>query len=98
MESEDGNTSPADEPSMEDADSKTSIANISPGPSTIKNCVRGKSVSYCINFNLEQCNEGLKTSIGNNIKRLVGIDADLVRFDDLQFTLKAAKKAGNHSA
>ena len=51
--------------------------------------------SSCINFSLEENQEGLKTTLGNHIKRLLGLDDDLVKYDDLRFKLKAATKAGN---
>ena len=51
--------------------------------------------SSCINFSLEENQEGLKTTLGNHIKRLLGLDDDLVKYDDLCFKLKAATKAGN---
>ena len=54
------------------------------------------STNYLMNVNLEEHNEGLKTSAGNAIKRLLGCDDDLVKFDGLLFTLKIAKRAGNH--
>ena len=44
----------------------------------------------------EEHQEGLKTSAGNSIKRLLGCDGDLVKFDDLRFKLKEAKRAGTH--
>ena len=34
-----------------------------------------------INLDLEEHNEGLKTSVGNYIKHLLGSDDDLIRFD-----------------
>ena len=45
---------------------------------------------------LETHEEGLKTSVGNCIKKLLGSDANLVEFDRLRFKLKQAKRAGNH--
>ena len=36
----------------------------------------------------------LKTTLGNHIKRLLGLDDDLVKYDDLRFKLKAATKLG----
>ena len=51
--------------------------------------------SSCINLSLEEHQEGLKTTLGNHIKRLLGLDDDLVKYDDLRFKLKAATKAGN---
>ena len=41
------------------------------------------------NLNLD---EGLKTSARNSIKRLLGCDDDLVKFDDFRFKLKNAKR------
>ena len=49
--------------------------------------------STFINLNLD---EGLKTSAGNSIKRLLGCDDDLVKFDDFRFKLKNAKRTGGH--
>ena len=40
--------------------------------------------SSCINFSLEENQEGLKTTLGNHIKRLLGLDDDLVKYDDLR--------------
>ncbi len=59
-------------------------------------CSSGPSSSSYINLNLEEHHEGLKTSAGNSIKRLLGCDDDLVKFDDLRFKLKKAKRAGKH--
>ena len=49
--------------------------------------------SNFINLNLD---EGLKTSAGNSIKRLLGCDDDLLKFDDFRFKLKNAKQTGGH--
>ena len=50
-----------------------------------------------IHHNLEEQQEGLKTSTGNYIKRILGCDDDLVKFDDLRFKLKEAKQTGKHA-
>ena len=58
-------------------------------------CHRGRPY---LNLDLEEHHEGLKTSVANSIKRLLGSDNELVRFDDLRFQLKEklkeAKRAG----
>ena len=69
---------PDDVPSMEGEESETSTAN----------------TGSCLNLNHEEHDEGLKSSAGNYIKRLIGSDDDLVEFDRLRFKLKAAKRAG----
>ena len=73
----------ADSSSVEHQESEASVVNTGPN-------------SSCMNLNLEECNEGLKSTVGNYIKRLLGCDDDLVKFDDLRFRLKEAKQAGNH--
>ena len=59
-------------------------------------CSNTQSKGSYINLNLEEHNEGLKTSVGNYMKHLLGFDDELIRFDDLRFKLKEAKRAGNH--
>ena len=59
-------------------------------------CSSEPSASSFINLNLKEHDEGLKTLAGNSIKRLLGCDDDLVKFDDFRFELKNAKRAGGH--
>jgi hypothetical protein len=80
-----------------DEGTETSTANTAP----LSNAVAGISSSNpstgsFINLNLEEHNEGLKTSVCNGIKRLLGCDDDLIKFDDLRSTLKRAQRVGNH--
>ena len=79
---------PTSDNAVDDSDneeSEISIANTVP--------VHNIMVEH-INLDLVQHQEGLKTSAGNNIKHLLGCDADLVNFDDHRFKLKEAKRAG----
>ena len=76
---QDGETSTAStSPPVEQEDGETSIAN-------------SAQVTACINLNPKELSEGLKTKVGNHIKRLLGSDDDLVKFDDLRFKLKEAQ-------
>lgn len=52
--------------------------------------------TLCLNLDLEEHQEGLKTTVANCIKHLLGCDSDLEKFDDLRFKLKKAKKE-NHT-
>ena len=89
MEHEDSESN-TDTPLVEHQESETSTANTGP-----EMCSSIQNNSSCINLNLEEHNEGLKTTVGNCIKRLLGCGDDLVRFDDLRFKLKEAKRTGN---
>ena len=53
--------------------------------------------SVYLRVNVEEHSEGMKTSLANSIKHLIGSDDDLVRFDDLRFQLKEAKRAGGNN-
>ena len=67
-------------------------ANASPFNNAVAEmCSSEPSASSFINLNLEEHDEGLKTSADNSIKRLLGCDDDLVKFDDFRFKLKNAK-------
>lgn len=79
------NNPPASEMSFSGPDSASGVSTGSSAPCT----------SF-MNLNLEQHEEGLKTSVGNSIKRLLGCDVDLVEFDELRFKLKEAQKTGQH--
>ena len=58
-------------------------------------CIDNAPAQDCINFVAEEPPHGeMKTSIGNLINCLLGLDEDLVRYDDLRFKLKETKKAG----
>ena len=58
-------------------------------------CIDNTPAQDCINFVAEEPPHGeMKTSIGNLINCLLGLDEDLVRHDDLRFKLKETKKAG----
>ena len=107
MVDEEGETSTVDVPPMEQEDNEVSTAaeepseesdnsNADTAPLMAEMSSSNQNGSSCINLNPEEHQEGLKTSVGNSIKRLLGSDDDLVRFDDLRFKLKEAKKAGNH--
>ena len=95
MEQEDNEVSTAaEEPSIEQEDSDNSNADTAPLMTEMSSSIQNGS--SCINPNPEEHQEGLKTSVGNSIKRLLGSDDDLVKFDDLHLKLKEAKKTGNH--
>ena len=101
MGHEDNETSTAnmcavDTPSTEHEDSETLRSTANTYPLMAEMCSNTQSKSSYINLDLEEHNEGLKTSVGNYIKHLLGSDDDLIRFDDLRFKLKEAKRAGNH--
>ena len=83
-----------EEPSMEQEDSDNSNADTAPFMAEMSSS--SQNGSSCINLNPQEHQEGLKTSVGNSIKRLLGSDEDLVKFDDPRFKLKEANKAGNH--
>ena len=53
-----------------------------------------QSITSHINLGLEACDEGLKTSVGNIVKHLIGCDDDVLEFDSLRFKLKTVKQAG----
>ena len=100
MGHEDSETSTAnmcavDTPSTEHEDSETLRSTANTYPLMAEMCSNTQSKSSYINLDLEEHNEGLKTSVGNYIKHLLGSDDDLIRFDDLRFKLKEAKRAGN---
>ena len=78
-------------PSMEDEES----ACAEDGPSAESESSEINTAS-CINNGIEEHDERLKTSAGNCIKRLLGIDDNLVEFDDLRFKLKAAMRVGKN--
>lgn len=61
-----------------DGQTEPSITDITPGTGT-------SSHSSFINLNLENHPEGLKTLLGNSIKKLMGCDDELVKFDALRF-------------
>ena len=49
-------------------------------------------VSGYLHLAPEGSDEGLKTSIGNIIKKVLGSDEELITFDEVRFRLKEAKK------
>ena len=51
-----------------------------------------------IHLALEDVRGGLKTSMGNYMKRILGCDQDLVTFDQLRFSLKEDKKKTHNKA
>ena len=57
-------------------------------------CSSEPSASSFINLNLEEHDEGLKTSAGNSIKRLLGCDYDIVKFDDFRFSSRMPSEQG----
>ena len=87
---------PDDVPSMEAEGSEASTANGLPDdvPSMEGEGSETANTGSCLNLNHAEHDEGLKSSAGNYIKRLIGSDDDLVEFDHLRFKLKAAKRAG----
>ena len=93
---EEENTCADDAPSMEAEGSEASTANGLPDdvPSMEGEGSETANTGSCLNLNHEEHDEGLKSSAGNYIKRLIGSDDDLVEFDHLRFKLKAAKRAG----
>ncbi len=48
--------------------------------------------SSYINLALEDVNGGLKTCVGNHMKKVLECDDDLIAFDELRFTIKEARK------
>ncbi len=99
MEHNDTETQPQATPTsdtLEHNDNETTTCPADVEQSCTANTAHDLDDLCTINLNSDENHQGLKTSVGNSIKRLLRLDDDLIKFDDLRFRLKAARKAGNH--
>ena len=86
----------------ENSTASTSVAGPSSSEHEVSETSRDNNVGIVedaayLNVNVEEHDEGLKTTVANSIKHVLGCDDNLVKFDDLRFQLKEAKHAGgNH--